>query len=83
MVVSLACPSSIVPAVVIDRSSLIVKAVARAFSELPELPALAVLNIISPPAPEPLPIPPSNVRDPPAILLVVPAVVSPSDVRHL
>ena len=79
IVVSEACPSSIVPAVVIDKSSLIVKAVASAFKELPEPLAFAVWNIIAPPAPEPFPCPPWNVKAPPAILLVVPAVVVPAD----
>ena len=43
------------PANVDERSSLIVSAVARAFKELPDPPALAVWNTISPPAPEPPP----------------------------
>ena len=42
-------------AIVTLKSSLIVIAVASAFSELPEPAAFAVWNIISPPAPVPLP----------------------------
>ena len=70
----LAC---IAPAKVLDKSSDIVSAVAKEFRLDPEPPALAVLKTMSPPAPVPLPCPPSNVREPPAILLVVPAVVLP------
>ena len=73
-------PTDTSPANVPERSSLIVNAVAREFNELPELPALAVLNTISPPAPEPLPCPPCKVNAPPAILLVVPAVVFPAEI---
>ena len=40
------------------KSSSMVKAVARAFKELPEPAALAVWNTMLPPAPEPLPCPP-------------------------
>ena len=43
------------PTNVEERSSLSVKAVAREFRELPEPAAFAVLNTISPPAPEPFP----------------------------
>ena len=43
------------PSNVADVSSLRVKAVARAFRLLPDVPALAVLKMMSPPAPVPLP----------------------------
>ena len=44
----------------------------------PEPPSLAVWNTMFPPAPVPLPAPALRVREPPAILLVVPAVVLPA-----
>ena len=43
------------PAVVIVLSSLIVKAVARAFNELPEPASFATWKTMAPPAPDPLP----------------------------
>ena len=49
---------STIPVNVADKSSLIVSAVACEFRELPDPPAFAVWNIMSPPAPEPLPCPP-------------------------
>ena len=48
-------PNKTLSAKVEFKSSLIVKAVASELRVLPEPPALAVLNIISPPAPDPLP----------------------------
>ena len=46
-----------------------VSAVVRAFGELPVVPAGAVWNMILPPAPVPVPIPPAMVRLAPATLL--------------
>jgi hypothetical protein len=80
VVASIVPEPTIAPANVEDKSSLIVSAVARAFRELPDPPALAVLNTMSPPAPEPLPCPPCIVKAPPAMLLVVPAVVAPAPI---
>ena len=54
-VVSEAWPSSMAPAVVIVLSSLMVRAVANEFSELPEPPSFATWKRIAPPAPDPLP----------------------------
>ena len=48
-------PTTTFPENVELKSSLMVSAVAKAFSEEPVLPAFAVLKTISPPAPEPFP----------------------------
>ena len=42
--------------------------------------ALDTLKTILPPEPVPLPCPPCNVKSPPAILFVVPAVVVPPEI---
>ena len=58
---------STMPTKVLDKSSLIVSAVASELSEDPDPPALAVWKMMSPPAPEPPPKPPVMLIAPPTL----------------
>ena len=67
-----------VPSNIADKSDPKVNIVSSIeFKVFPELPAVADLNTTEPPKPVPLPAPPCNIKLPPAISFVVPAVVEP------